>query len=96
MYRASRLDAVCLQMSHYACRISVLIDRFTSCYHELAITEIKLMSYGSGCLGVFSNKIALIVHDFSAAITFSPAPVSLSFEFRSAFRKALTHKHLSS
>ena len=54
------------------------------------------MSYGFGCLGVFSNKIALIIHDFSAAITFGPVPANLSFEFHFAFRKALTHKRLSS
>ena len=74
----------------------MLIAGFTSCFHELAITEIKPMSYGFGCLGVFSNKIALIIHDFSAAITFGPAPTNLSSEFHFASRKALTHKHLSS
>ena len=74
----------------------MLIAEFTSCYHELAITEIKLMSCGCDCSGVFSDKIALIIHEFNAAIAFDPAPANLSFEFHSTFRKALTHRHLSS
>ena len=54
------------------------------------------MSYGCGCLRVFSDKIALIIHDFSVAIAFGPAPANLSSEFHFASRKAFTHKRLSS
>ena len=74
----------------------MLIARFTSCCHELAITESEQMSYDCGCLRVFFSKIALIIHDFSAAIAFGPAPANSSSEFHFASRKAFTHKRLSS
>ena len=89
--------AICLQLSYYACKqISVLIARFTSCFHELAITEIELMNYGCGYSRVFFGKTALIIHDFKVTITFGLVPANLSSIFHSTSRKALTHKHLSS